>query len=139
VKDKLGDYGLVGIGSVAVNRTTRTGAIEDFLLSCRAMGRRVEETILCTLASISVRSGAEELTAQYVETPRNKPCLRFFESCCERRGERLANLLFQLDLKHPPRFPDCVTVVGLDRVAHNLVDGVDASSSHIDGGERLPA
>jgi FkbH-like protein len=137
VKDKLGDYGLVGIGSVVVNREARTAAIEDFLLSCRAMGRRVEEAMLSTLASISLRSGADEMNARYIETPRNKPCLRFFESCCERRGERPAELLFHFDLRRPPQFPDCVTMVGLDRVAPSVEGGAD-TWSRIGCGERLP-
>jgi FkbH-like protein len=138
VSDKFGDYGLVGIGSVAVNGTTQSAAIEDFLLSCRAMGRGVEETMLFALAAVSVSSGADELTAQYGETPRNKPCLRFFESCCERRDDAAPDPIFRLDLKRPRHFREYITVIGLDRVTRNLTNGV-ASSPHVEGAERLSA
>lgn len=138
VRDKFGDYGLVGIGGVSVNRKARAASIEDFLLSCRAMGRGVEETMLCALAAVGVSSGADELTAQYIETPRNKPCLGFFDSRCERRDEQAGGIVFRFDLKRPRRFPDFVTVLGLDRVAPNLPDGV-APASRVERGERLSA
>jgi FkbH-like protein len=132
--DKFGDYGLVGIGGVAVNRTARVAMIEDFLLSCRAMGRGVEETMLFALAAVGAGSGAGEMTAQYIETPRNKPCLRFFESCRARRDEQSPGL-FRLDLKEPLRLPEFVNLIGLERV----MEAVVSSSSHVAGGERLSA
>ena len=44
VADRLGDAGLTGIVSVEVDGRRRT--LVDFVLSCRVMGRRVEETML---------------------------------------------------------------------------------------------
>jgi FkbH-like protein len=116
VSDKFGDYGLVGIGSLALRRPAHTATIEDFVLSCRAMGRRVEESMLSVLATIAARAGATELLAEYLETPRNRPCLKFFERCCMKRDERNSRL-FRLDLKSIPAPPDCVTLTGLDRAA----------------------
>jgi FkbH-like protein len=122
--DRFGDYGLVGIGSVAVEIDARVAAIEDFVLSCRAMGRRVEEAMLYALAAISWHAGAAELTAQFIETPRNKPCLKFFESCCMQRDENANWLSYRLELKSLPAFPDCITLVGLERLAPNAADKI---------------
>ncbi len=122
LSDKFGDYGLVGIASVAIDIDSRRGHIEDFVLSCRAMGRRVEETMLSTLSAIAAGAGAIELTAEYLPTPRNHPCLRFFESCTMRRDDDADRIRFHLNLKQPVEFPDGVAVIGLDRFVPDLND-----------------
>jgi FkbH-like protein len=81
VVDRFDDYGLTGIASLAVNG--RRGAVSDFVLSCRVMGRGVEETMLHALAEYGRSCGLTELVATYIETPRNAPCKAFFD---ERSG-----------------------------------------------------
>lgn len=85
VSDKFGDAGLTGILSLEVKGND--GAIVDFVLSCRVMGRRIEETMLHTGITYAQQLGLEKLYAEYVPTPKNKPCLEFFErSGFERAG-----------------------------------------------------
>ncbi len=123
VTDRFGDYGLVGVGSLTLNRAARTAAIEDFVLSCRAMGRRVEETILCALAAIGAHFGATELSAQYLATPRNLPCLKFFESSGMIRDGTTQQSLFRLALEPLPPVPGCVSLSGLDSLLEDLAAG----------------
>jgi len=52
----------------------------DFILSCRAMGRKVEETMLHVMSARARSRGATRLHIAYIPTPKNQPCLRFFES-----------------------------------------------------------
>ena len=47
VRDRFGDSGLSGLASLALEGPR--AVIVDFLLSCRVMGRRVEETMLSWL------------------------------------------------------------------------------------------
>ena len=117
VSDKFGDYGLVGIGSVSVNSAARTASIQDFVLSCRAMGRGVEEAMLSTLATISAQSGANELTAECLDTTRNQPCRKFFEASAMVRAEGAPNLLFRLDLREPPALPETIKLTSADEPA----------------------
>jgi len=77
VVDKLGDYGVCGIASVALDESR--GQLVDFVLSCRAMGRGVEEAIISVAANKVREAGAREMAAAYVMTKKNKPCLRWFE------------------------------------------------------------
>jgi FkbH-like protein len=77
VSDKLGDSGLTGIISIEVQN--KIGLITDFILSCRVMGRMVEETMIYTVAQFAKESGLDELRAVYIATPKNKPCLEFFQ------------------------------------------------------------
>ncbi len=80
VADKFGDYGLVGIASLTFDRLSRTAHIADFVLSCRVMGRKVEETMLHVLSRCASDCGASCVSAEYAPTPKNVPCRRFFEA-----------------------------------------------------------
>ena len=84
--DKFGDSGLVGIASAEADG--RRALLRDFVLSCRVMGRRVEETMLNVAVGWARRQGLEELRAVCLPTERNKPCNDFFErSGLRRTGE----------------------------------------------------
>lgn len=78
VGDRFGDYGLTGIAGLVVDGDD--AVIEDYLLSCRVMGRRVEQTMLHVLAQTARQAGARRLIAHPAETPRNHPCREFFAS-----------------------------------------------------------
>jgi FkbH-like protein len=71
VSDRFGDLGLTGV--VGVEAVDGRGRLVDFILSCRAMGRDVEEAMLHLAASELARLGARTLEATYVRTERNRP------------------------------------------------------------------
>ena len=75
-RDKFGDSGLVGI--LGLEQEGQHGRITDFVLSCRVMTRRIEESMLHLAASWAREAGLDEVTADYVATAKNKPCLEFF-------------------------------------------------------------
>jgi FkbH-like protein len=76
VEDKFGTAGLTGILSVESSDDKLT--IVDFVLSCRVMGRKVEETMLNIAVQHARRHGLKTVTATYLPTSKNKPCLDFF-------------------------------------------------------------
>jgi len=78
VADRLGDSGLTGLVSVEVDG--ETGQVVDFVLSCRVMGRRVEEAMLSLAAEAARDLGAVRLIATVVATEKNAPCQQFFAS-----------------------------------------------------------
>ncbi len=53
--------------------------IVDFVLSCRVMGRKVEETMVHIAVSAAVARGATQVIAKYLPTAKNKPCLAFWQ------------------------------------------------------------
>jgi len=80
VCDKFGDYGLVGMASLAAGSEAPGAArMVDFILSCRVMGRRIEETMLHSLTCTARSMGAQLLYATYIPTSKNRPCLAFFD------------------------------------------------------------
>lgn len=76
VSDKLGDSGLTGLASLKVEG--ESAQIVDFILSCRVMGRKVEETMAGWLVMQARQLGVKELWAEYLPTAKNKPCLEFW-------------------------------------------------------------
>jgi FkbH-like protein len=107
VVDKYGDYGLVGIGSLSLTAGVEA-TVTDFILSCRVMGRKVEETMLHVLSTRAKSSGAAKLRACYLRTSKNQACLRFLESAgLQRNGD---DKPFILDLAQPYPKPAAISL-----------------------------
>lgn len=76
VADRFGDAGLTGIASCEL--VADTLKIVDFVLSCRVMGRKVEETMLHTLIAHGKEHRAVRVLAFPIPTNKNLPCRDFF-------------------------------------------------------------
>jgi FkbH-like protein len=75
VADRFGDSGLTGLVGLSIEGTC--ARLVDFLLSCRVMGRNVEDAMLHAAIAHSRAHGASQLVAEFRPTPRNGPCLEF--------------------------------------------------------------
>ena len=72
-KDKFGDQGLVAYVVV------RDAAILDFVMSCRTMGRGVEERVEAEVERLVRERGVSQLTATWRDSGRNAPVKELFE------------------------------------------------------------
>jgi len=108
VSDKLGDSGLTGI--LSIDYGGGTGRIIDFVLSCRVMGRKVEETMLAIAVKFARISGLEKLIAEYRPTAKNKPCLDFWRRVCPRINEKENCFVWKVEDDFP--IPDSIKVGG---------------------------
>ncbi|MDX9749888.1 MAG: HAD-IIIC family phosphatase [Flavobacteriales bacterium] len=77
VSDRFGDAGLTGI--LGMDLGGDGAVITDLVLSCRVMGRKVEETMLHVAVEQARRAGKAEVTARLLPTPKNGPCRGFME------------------------------------------------------------
>lgn len=77
VSDKCGDSGLTGV--VSIEQRDETAQIVDFLLSCRVMGRKIEEVLLHLAVESARRRGLSRVEALFLPTSKNKPCLDFWK------------------------------------------------------------
>lgn len=109
VSDRLGDSGLTGIASVEVE-DAGTARIVDFVLSCRVMGRRVEEAMLHVLTGHCRQLGVRSVSARYLPTAKNGPCLQFWT---ERSGfdQREESGVFAWNTSRPYPLPGTITLV----------------------------
>jgi len=80
VSDRFGDYGLVGAALHGEPTADGELPVEAFLLSCRAMGKGVERSMVQALADRARDLGAATLAIAFRDTERNEPCRRFLES-----------------------------------------------------------
>lgn len=71
VTDKFGDMGIVGIAII------QNGEIETFLMSCRALGRKVEQTMLGYLCN---KAGSQKLRARFVRSAKNAMVEDFYSA-----------------------------------------------------------
>jgi FkbH-like protein len=78
VRDRFGDYGLVGV-IVADARGTSLD-IDTLLLSCRVLGRGVEHAMLRRLAEAAAQRGLTRVDLPFVPTPKNEPARAFADS-----------------------------------------------------------
>ncbi len=78
--DRFGDYGLVG-AAIAVPETQRDWRIDNFVVSCRILGRQVEKALLAALARRVAEHGAQRLIGDYIPTSKNSPARDFYSNC----------------------------------------------------------
>ncbi|MEZ5670392.1 MAG: HAD-IIIC family phosphatase [Alphaproteobacteria bacterium] len=102
LRDRFGDYGVIGALEIAADGEALQ--LRNLALSCRALGRRVEETALAFAVEQARRAGAKTLTARLVRGPRNAPAWEFVARAgfaARDAGERVgdpAGQWFGLDL-----------------------------------------
>ena len=54
--------------------------IDSFLLSCRIIGRRVENALLAHVISEAKRAGVTHLLAEFIKTKKNDPAEYFYKN-----------------------------------------------------------
>jgi len=69
LSDRLDDHGLISV--VTLLRQGEEVLITRWLMSCRVIGRRVEEAVLGEIARVSKELGGRVLIGEYRPTPRN--------------------------------------------------------------------
>jgi FkbH-like protein len=75
VVDRFGDYGLVG---TTIFRTGKNALeVDTLLLSCRALGRRVEHRMLAELGKIAQARNLDYVDVCFRHTKKNRPAFEF--------------------------------------------------------------
>ena len=76
LKDKFGDYGIIGVSIFQYNKEQAN--IDTFLLSCRAIGRGVEDILLEKTMALARTRGCKEIKGIYKPTPKNIQVENFY-------------------------------------------------------------
>jgi FkbH-like protein len=76
--DRFGDYG--NIGTVLFSRVDGALTIDTFVVSCRALGRRIEYHMLAAVAQSAQRHGIEQIIIPFRQSSRNQPAFEFLET-----------------------------------------------------------
>lgn len=76
--DRFGDYGVIGL--IIYNTSERALQVDTLVLSCRALGRGVEQRLAAHLADAARASGLSQIEFEFVATPKNTPIRQFLET-----------------------------------------------------------
>ena len=75
--DKFGDYVIIGIMSISAKKNKAT--IIDFIISCRVVGRYIEESMIQFLKDYCKKNKMEKINGIYKKTEKNQLCFNFFK------------------------------------------------------------
>ncbi len=98
-KDDLGDAGIVGVAILKINK--KEAFLDTFLMSCRVLGRGVEEAFVYEVAELAKKLGAKKIKAKFNLKEKNLMVKAFLlkTGFVERMNH------FWLDLKSLPILP----------------------------------
>src|ERR1700730_16989257 len=112
--DRYGDNGIIAV-VIAQPSDGRTSEylIDTWLMSCRVLGRQVEEATMNLIASLSRQMGATSLIGEFRPTPKNSMVAVHYErlgfSCIDKSpGD---NTYWRLSLSEFSPFNTCIELV----------------------------
>lgn len=76
IEDCFGDYGIV---SAVIVDVASSPVIEEFVLSCRVMGKNVEYAIISQIEKELAKEGFATLQGVYIPTAKNKPVEQLYD------------------------------------------------------------
>ena len=77
VSDKFGDNGITGV--YIVEKKNDEWIIDTFLLSCRIIGRGVEDIMLSQLIERARKENVKKIKGKFIPTVKNKPAENFYK------------------------------------------------------------
>jgi len=104
VEDKFGDSGITGV--FIVKKNPSEWLIDTFLLSCRIMGRGIEDGILAEILKKAKEAGIKTVLGEFIPTKKNTPCADFFANY----GFKQTGRYWAFDTSNPIKIPkhlDC--------------------------------
>ena len=96
VKDKLGDMGLVGIFIIEIKQKEIN--VLDFILSCRAFGRSIENYMFYQINLYAKKNKIKKVVFPYKKTKKNQPTLEFLKSLKLKKNDK-NNYIFNNEFK----------------------------------------
>ena len=97
VKDKHGDYGLVGVLIFDATSDADVLTLSNFMMSCRVLGRGVEQRMMAKLGEIAKERGKKSVAVKIAPTEKNVPARNFlaaFELMPEGGAEAASSAVF---------------------------------------------
>jgi FkbH-like protein len=77
VSDKYGEYGIVAV--VILKYDDAIAEIDLLLMSCRVMGRKIEESVMQWVEDYIIAKGIDTINTCYIKTQKNVPAEFFFD------------------------------------------------------------
>jgi FkbH-like protein len=105
LKDKFGDNGTVGLALVEIQ--PKQWRVDTFLMSCRVIGRQVEDALVDRICRDAAKAGSMAISAEYIPTPKNNLVADFWDKmkfAKENADAKQVQYLKQLKNYQSPQF-----------------------------------
>lgn len=110
IKDKFGDFGLTGEAFIELNNNE--ACIDNFLMSCRVLGRNIEFRFIQEVLSSLLNHGITKVKASFKPTLKNEQVKEFYEKMGFTLIETIEGIKnYEIDLKnHSPKLFEYIIV-----------------------------
>ncbi|MEK6943366.1 MAG: HAD-IIIC family phosphatase [Nanoarchaeota archaeon] len=109
-RDKFGDNGIVG--AAIIKKSADEWEIDTFLLSCRVIGRKIEESMLWFIIKEAKAKKAKQLKAFFIPTNKNEVAKDFYKNNGFKLKEKKNGTeLWQYDISKKYNAPDFIKVM----------------------------
>jgi FkbH-like protein len=105
--DRFGDNGMISV-IICKPSEPATWTIDTWLMSCRVLGRRVEESVLCEILSQARAHGVTRLVGEFIPTDRNMMVQKHYQklgfdlAAQDANGTTLWEISTDVDKSAPP-------------------------------------
>lgn len=79
VKDKFGDSGITGVIILIIDKEQKSAIIDSLLLSCRILGKHIEEAFVYSILNKLKQEGIYNVYASFKKTAKNEQVKNFYE------------------------------------------------------------
>lgn len=100
--DSFGEMGIIGVLGLSI--AGKIGIITDYVMSCRIMGRKVEDTLIFLAAKKFKSLKLDMMKAVLKPTKRNRPTIEVFQNSIMVEETKNNFILKNLDIKPPTKF-----------------------------------
>jgi FkbH-like protein len=109
LRDRFGEQGIVALLVAIPSENDRTLTVESFLVSCRALGRGVEDALWAAMIDRARRQSVAKLEAEYRPTAKNGIAAGLYERLGLQRVEQnAASTRYQLEPVESNGFPSWI-------------------------------
>jgi FkbH-like protein len=103
VADRFGDSGITGLAMIDKQRP-EAWRVQNFLLSCRVIGRTVENAFLSWIIGMAGKAGANSVAFRYLSTSRNQVAHNFLQASGGTESD--AGRVWTFDVRRPDLLPE---------------------------------
>jgi len=100
IEDKFGNSGITNV--FIIEKNGKEWKIDTFLLSCRVIGRGIEDAIISYILKEAKNQGVEKIRADFIPTKKNSPAEAFLPNY----GFKKENEYWVYDLNNPIKSPN---------------------------------
>ena len=108
-KDKFGDYGIIGLAIIEL--ASRSALVTNFLMSCRALGREIENNFFEYFINEIKKSKINECTILFKKNNKNMLVESFLKKNCKKFKKRNKFEYYKVNISNKKNNQNLVKII----------------------------